>query len=79
MTLMQAVTSPMLPSISFLARALDAWCGEKLWHELRAQWGCAETMGENFLNINKTRNSNDLILEKVNLECTKRAFFFYKG
>ena len=35
-------------------------------------------MGANFLNINKTRNSNDLILEKVNLECTKRAFFFTK-
>ena len=34
-------------------------------------------MGANFLNINKTRNSNDLILEKVNLECTKRAFFFF--
>ena len=26
----------------------------------------------------KTRSSNGLILEKVNLECTKRAFF-YKG
>ena len=26
----------------------------------------------------KTRSSNGLILEKVNLECTKRAFFFTK-
>ena len=26
----------------------------------------------------KTRNNNDLVLEKVNLECTKRAFF-YRG
>ena len=34
-------------------------------------------MGANFLNINKTRNSNDLILEKVNLECTKRFFFVF--
>ena len=28
--------------------------------------GCVETMGANFLNINNTRNSDDLILEKVN-------------
>ena len=33
-------------------------------------------MGAKFFNISKTRNGNDLILEKVNLECTKRAFFF---
>ena len=26
----------------------------------------------------KIRNNNDLILDKLNLECTKRAFF-YKG
>ena len=27
------------------------------------------------IHRHKTRNNNDLILEKVNLECTKRAFF----
>jgi len=39
----------------------------------------------NFFNVrnrdihrHKTRNKNDLILEGINLECTKRAFF-YKG
>ena len=26
----------------------------------------------------KTRNNDDLILEKVDLECTKRAFIFYR-
>ena len=30
------------------------------------------------IHRHKTRNNNDLILEKINLECTKRAFF-YKG
>ena len=30
------------------------------------------------IHRHKTRNKNDLILEKVNLECTKRSFF-YKG
>ena len=30
------------------------------------------------IHRHKTRNNNDLILGKVNLECTKRAFF-YKG
>ena len=30
------------------------------------------------IHRHKTINNNDLILEKVNLECTKRAFF-YKG
>ena len=28
------------------------------------------------IHRHKTRNNNDLILEKVNLECTKRAFFY---
>ena len=31
-----------------------------------------------YIHRHKTRNNNDLILEKVNLECTKRTFF-YKG
>ena len=30
------------------------------------------------IHRHKTRNNNDLILERINLECTKRAFF-YKG
>ena len=30
------------------------------------------------IHRHKTRNDNDLILQKVNLECTKRTFF-YKG
>ena len=30
------------------------------------------------IHCHKTRNNNDLVLEKVNLECTKHAFF-YKG
>ena len=30
------------------------------------------------IHRHKTRSNNDLILEKINLECTKRAFF-YKG
>ena len=33
-------------------------------------------MGANFLNINKIRNSDDLILGNVNLECTKPACFY---
>ena len=28
------------------------------------------------IHRHKTRNNNDLSLEKVNLECTKRAFFY---
>ena len=28
------------------------------------------------IHRHKTRNNNDLTLEKVNLECTKRAFFY---
>ena len=30
------------------------------------------------IHRHKTRNNNDLILEKINLECTEHAFF-YKG
>ena len=28
------------------------------------------------IHRHETRNNNDVILEKVNLECTKRAFFY---
>ena len=28
------------------------------------------------IHRHKTRNNNDLILEKLNLECNKRAFFY---
>ena len=35
-------------------------------------------LGDHNIHPYKTGNSDDLILEKVNLECTKRAFFFYK-
>ena len=33
-------------------------------------------VGNRYIHRHKTRNNNDLILEKVNLECTKRAFSY---
>ena len=43
---------------------------------IRTQLGPLSFVRNRDIHRHKTRNNNDLILEKINLECTKRAFFY---